>query len=189
MGGRVESLRTVDGSSPLGGDCTPSHEAPVTRNEGRCSMGYEKTTETVERDPRDVHDETWTETKVTDHGTKDEGGKEAIGAGAGALGGAAVGMAVGGPPGAVVGGAIGAAGGAIAGESAEGGEEAGAGTGGVAGGLAGAAVGGAVAGPPGAVVGGAVGAAGGAGAGDKAEEEAEGHGTVHTTETTERSNS
>jgi hypothetical protein len=188
MGGRVESLRTVEGSSPPGVDGTRSHPAPAMRNEGRCSMGYEKTTETVERDPRDVHDETWTETKVTDHGTKDEGGKEAIGAGAGALGGAAVGMAVGGPPGAVVGGVIGAAGGAMAGESAEGGEEAGAGAGGVAGGLAGAAVGGAVAGPPGAVVGGAVGAAGGAGAGDKAEEEAEGHDTVIRTETTERSN-
>jgi len=82
-------------------------------------MGYEKTTETVERDPRDVHDETWTETKQTDHGTKDEGGKEAIGAGTGALGGAAVGMAVGGPPGAVVGGAIGAAGGAGVGDKTE----------------------------------------------------------------------
>ena len=40
----------------------------------------------------------------------EESGNEAIGAGAGALGGAAVGMAVGGPPGAVVGGAIGAVG-------------------------------------------------------------------------------
>ena len=34
-----------------------------------------------------------------------EHGREAVGAGAGALGGAAVGMAVGGPPGAVIGGA------------------------------------------------------------------------------------
>jgi hypothetical protein len=189
MGRRVESLRTVEWSTPSGVDGTRSHSAPVMRNEGRRSMGYEKTTERVERDPRDVHDETWTETKVTDRGTKDEGGKEAMGAGAGALGGAAVGMAVGGPPGAVVGGAIGAAGGAMAGESAEGGEEAGAGAGGVAGGLAGAVVGGAVAGPPGAVVGGAVGAAGGAGVGDKTEEEAEGRDTtIRRTETTDRSN-
>ena len=48
-----------------------------------------------------------------------EGGTEAMGAGAGLLGGAAVGMAVGGPPGAVVGGAVGAAGGAGAGDQAE----------------------------------------------------------------------
>ncbi len=54
-----------------------------------------------------------------------ESGNEAIGAGAGALGGAAVGMAVGGPPGAVVGGAIGAVGGAVAGEATEGDDEAG----------------------------------------------------------------
>jgi hypothetical protein len=188
MGGRAESLRTVEGSSPSGVDGTGSHSALAIRNEGRCSMGYEKTTETVERDPRDVHDETWTDTTVADHGTKNEGGKEAMGAGAGALGGAAVGMAVGGPPGAVVGGVIGAAGGAVAGEATEGREEAGAGAGGVAGGLAGAAIGGAVAGPPGAVVGGAVGAAGGAGVGDKTEEEAEGQDTVRRTETTERSN-
>ena len=97
----------------------------------------------------------------------EEHGNEAVGAGAGALGGAGVGMAVGGPPGAVVGGAIGAVGGAMAGEATEGDDEAGAGAGGLAGGLAGAAVGGAIAGPPGAVVGGAVGAAGGAGAGDQ----------------------
>jgi hypothetical protein len=147
-------------------------------------MGYEKTTETVETNTDDLRNEKWDATRT--HHTKDEGGKEAVGAGAGALGGAAVGMAVGGPPGAVIGGAIGAVGGAVAGESAEGGEEAGAGTGGLAGGLAGAAIGGAVAGPPGAVVGGAVGAAGGAGAGDKAEEEAEGTETVRRTETTER---
>ena len=101
-----------------------------------------------------------------------EGGKEAVGAGVGALGGAGIGMAVGGPVGAVVGGAIGAVGGAVAGESTEGNDEAGAGAGGLAGGLGGAAVGGAIAGPPGAVVGGAIGAAGGAGAGDKAEEDA-----------------
>src|SRR3989442_8020456 len=81
VGGRVESLRTVEGSSPSSVDGTRSRPAPAMRNQGRWSMGYEKTTETVERDPRDVHDETWTETKVTDHGTKDEGGKEAIGAG------------------------------------------------------------------------------------------------------------
>src|SRR6266550_44851 len=119
MGGRVGSLRTVEGSSPSCVDGTRSRPAPAMRNQGRWSMGYEKTTETVERDPRDVHDETWTETKVTDHGTKAEGGKEAIGAGTGALGGAAVGMAVGGPPGAVVGGAIGAAGGAGVGDKTE----------------------------------------------------------------------
>jgi hypothetical protein len=189
MGGRAELLRTVEGSSPPGVDGTRSRSALAVRNEGRCSMGYEKTTETVERDPRNVRDETWTDTRATDHGTKNEGGKEAMGAGAGALGGAAVGMAVGGPPGAVVGGAVGAAGGAVAGEASEGREEAGAGAGGVAGGLAGAAVGGAVAGPPGAVVGGAVGAAGGAGVGDKTEEEAEGHDRVRRVETTDRSNS
>jgi hypothetical protein len=102
-----------------------------------------------------------------------EHGREAVGAGAGALGGAAVGMAVGGPPGAVIGGAIGAVGGAVAGEATEGDDEAGSGAGGLAGGLAGAAVGGALAGPPGAVVGGAVGAAGGAGVGDQSEEEVE----------------
>jgi hypothetical protein len=131
-----------------------------------------------------VHDETWnrhmmeTDDPATwkdDRTTTDhrEGGKEAVGAGAGALGGAAVGMAVGGPPGAVVGGAVGALGGAVAGEASEGNDEAGAGAGGVTGGLAGAAVGGAVGGPPGAVVGGAVGAAGGAGLGDKAEDKAQ----------------
>lgn len=103
----------------------------------------------------------------------EEGGREAIGAGAGALGGAAVGMAVGGPPGAVVGGAIGAAGGAIAGEASEGDDEAGSGTGAVGGGVAGAALGGAFGGPPGAVIGGAVGAGAGARGGDQVEEEIE----------------
>jgi hypothetical protein len=120
-------------------------------------------------------------TVVEDNGTapdNQEGGKEAIGAGAGALAGAGVGMAVGGPPGAVIGGAIGAVGGAVAGEATEGNDEAGAGAGGLAGGVAGAALGAAVAGPPGAVVGGAVGAAGGAGVGDQAEEEAEESDTV-----------
>jgi hypothetical protein len=102
-----------------------------------------------------------------------EHGREALGAGGGALAGAAVGMAVAGPPGALVGGAIGATGGALAGEASEGDDEAGSGAGGLAGGLAGAAAGAVVAGPPGAVVGGAVGAAGGAGIGDQAEEEAE----------------
>jgi len=107
-----------------------------------------------------------------------EGGKEAVGAGVGALGGAGIGMAVGGPVGAVVGGAIGAVGGAVAGEATVGDDEAGSGAGGLAGGVAGAALGAAVAGPPGAVVGGAVGAAGGAGVGDQAEEEAEESDTV-----------
>jgi hypothetical protein len=185
MGGRATSLRTVERSTPPGADGNRGQRFRRRVNEREISMGYEKTTETVQTSTDDLRDETWDETKT--HHTKDEGGKEALGAGAGALGGAAVGMAVGGPPGAVVGGAIGAAGGAMAGEATEGGEEAGAGTGGVAGGLAGAAVGGAVAGPPGAVVGGAVGAAGGAGVGDKAEEEAEGTDTVvRRTETTER---
>ena len=46
-----------------------------------------------------------------------EHGNEAVGAGAGVLGGAAIGMAVGGPPGAVVGGAIGGVAGAVAGEA------------------------------------------------------------------------
>lgn len=108
----------------------------------------------------------------------DEGGTEAVGAGAGAIGGALVGGAVAGPPGALVGGAIGAIGGAIAGESTEGNEEAGAATGGATGAVAGAVIGGAIAGPPGALVGGAVGAAGGAGAGDKLEEEAKEDGTM-----------
>jgi hypothetical protein len=187
MGARFESLRTVEESSP---PASMAHGATTLRRcatKRRHAMGYEKTTETVRREPGDVHDETWTDTKVTDR-DHDEGGGEAIGAGVGALGGAAVGMAVGGPPGAVVGGAVGALGGAVAGEAAEGDDEAGAGAGGVAGGLAGAAIGGAVAGPPGAVVGGAVGAAGGAGAGDKAEEEAEDDGTIRRTETTDRSN-
>ncbi|HEY2887681.1 MAG TPA: hypothetical protein VGJ17_03640, partial [Candidatus Limnocylindrales bacterium] len=58
---------------------------------------------------------------------KKEHGREAVGAGAGALAGAGAGMAVGGPPGAVVGGAIGATGGALAGESTEGRDEAGSG--------------------------------------------------------------
>src|SRR4029078_13417128 len=53
-----------------------------------------------------------------------EHGNEAVGAGAGALGGAAVGMAVGGPVGAVVGGGIGAVAGAGAGAADEAGEEA-----------------------------------------------------------------
>src|SRR6476659_1184200 len=92
-----------------------------------------------------------------------EGGKEAVGAGVGALGGAGIGMAVGGPVGAVVGGAIGAVGGAVAGEATEGDDEAGAGTGAIGGGAVGAVVGGAIAGPPGAV----------AGAGDQTEEEVE----------------
>ena len=106
-------------------------------------------------------------------GASHEGGREAIGAGTGALGGAAIGMAVAGPPGAIVGGAVGAVVGAVAGEASEGHDLAGSGAGALAGLIAGAALGGAVAGPPGAVVGGAVGAAGGAGAGDRAEEEAE----------------
>ena len=109
---------------------------------------------------------------MTDDG-HDEGGAEAVGAGAGALAGAGIGAVVAGPPGAVVGGIVGAAGGAIAGEAMEGDEEAGAGIGAGAGTVAGAALGGVVAGPPGAVVGGAVGAGAGAGIGDKTEEEAE----------------
>ena len=79
-------------------------------------MGYDKSTD-LDREREDIRDENWTNRKPD--GTKDEGGKEAMGAGAGALGGAAVGMAVGGPPGAVVGGVVGAAGGAMAGEAAE----------------------------------------------------------------------
>ena len=88
-------------------------------------------------EPGHVHDENWNRHMMeTDRGTdttyatrtdadgtaveNEEGGKEALGAGAGALAGAGVGMAVGGPPGAVVGGAIGAVGGAIAGEASEG---------------------------------------------------------------------
>jgi len=102
----------------------------------------------------------------------DESGTEALGAGAGALGGAAIRGAVGGPPGAIVGGAVGAAAGGVAGEASEGDEEAGSGAGGAAGTVAGAAIGGAVAGPPGAVVGGAVGGGAGAGLGDQAQEEA-----------------
>jgi hypothetical protein len=152
-------------------------------------------------EPGHVHDETWNrEMLATDDGTtvrddtvvvdrsggtapeNQEGGHEAMGAGAGALAGAGIGMAVGGPPGAVVGGAIGAVGGAVAGEATEGNDEAGSGGGALAGGVAGAAIGGAVAGPPGAVVGGAVGAAGGAGAGDQAEEEVEESDTVVVTD-------
>jgi hypothetical protein len=155
-------------------------------------------------EPGHVHDETWNrhmmetddgttvredttyakrtnadETTVVDRGNGNkEGGREAVGAGAGALAGAGAGMVVGGPPGAVIGGAIGAVGGAVAGEATEGNDEAGAGGGALAGGVAGAAIGGAVAGPPGAVVGGAVGAAGGAGAGDKTEEKAKDGDTV-----------
>ena len=114
-----------------------------------------------------------------------EHGNEAVGAGAGVLGGAAVGMAVGGPPGAVIGGAIGGVAGAVAGEASEGHDKAGAGTGALGGAAAGALVGGAVAGPPGAVVGAAVGAGAGAGAGDKTEEHVEGEDTTaYDTDTT-----
>ena len=119
-----------------------------------------------------------TDSTVTGDDDDGEQGKEALGAGAGALGGAAIGTAVAGPVGTVVGGAIGAVGGAVAGEAVDSdsgdGEEVGSGGGALAGGAAGALAGGAIAGPPGAVVGGAVGAAGGAGAGDKTEENLEG---------------
>jgi uncharacterized protein YcfJ len=110
---------------------------------------------------------------VTTKETHDEGGAEAVGAGAGALAGAGIGMAVGGPVGAAVGGVTGAVVGAVAGESMEGNDEAGAGLGAGGGAVAGAAIGGLVAGPPGAVVGGAVGAGAGAGIGDKTEESAD----------------
>ena len=112
------------------------------------------------------------ETKVDNN----EGGTEAVGAGAGALAGAGVGAVVGGPVGAAVGGVVGAVGGAIAGEAAEGNDEGGAGVGAGGGAVAGALIGGALAGPPGAVVGGAVGAGAGAGAGDKTEEAAKDEG-------------
>src|SRR3954454_774365 len=164
------SLRTVgevDGRAAAHRD-RPAHDqrsADMTYDDTKRPLDADRTLEPDDRYDRTAGDGTAPE--------NEEGGKEAMGAGAGALGGAAVGMAVGGPPGAVVGGAVGAVGGAVAGEASEGDDEAGAGAGGGAGGLAGAAVGGAVAGPPGAVVGGAVGAAGGAGAGDQAEEEAE----------------
>ena len=120
------------------------------------------------------------ETKVDNN----EGGTEAVGAGAGALAGAGVGAIVGGPVGAAVGGVVGAVGGAIAGEAAEGTDEAGAGVGAGGGAVAGAVIGGALAGPPGAVVGGAVGAGAGAGAGDKTEEAAKDEDVVETTTTT-----
>jgi uncharacterized protein (TIGR02271 family) len=107
-------------------------------------------------------------------GDDDESGTEALGAGAGALGGAAVGGAVAGPPGAIVGGLAGAAAGGLAGEATEGDDQAGSAAGGAGGMAAGAVIGGAIAGPPGAVVGGAVGAGAGAGLGDKTEEEAKG---------------
>ena len=92
---------------------------------------------------RDMHTDTAPE--------NEEGGTEAVGAGAGAIGGALVGGAVAGPPGALVGGAIGAVGGALAGESTEGDDEAGAATGGADGRVGGAIIGGA-GGRPGLVV-------------------------------------
>ena len=166
-----------DRNPSLDGDRTDETEMPLgteTMYDATASTNEERTL--GDRTPDGDRTFDTTGTTGGDAGTSlenEEHGTEALGAGAGALGGAAIGMAVGGPPGAVVGGAIGAVGGAIAGESTEGDDQAGAGAGGLAGGLAGAAVGGAVAGPPGAVVGGAVGAAGGAGAGDQAEEETE----------------
>jgi hypothetical protein len=135
-------------------------------------------------DPRYVEGQPVETETVETHVDDNEGGTEAVGAGAGALAGAGVGAVVGGPVGAAVGGVVGAVGGAVAGEAAEGDDEAGAGVGAGGGAVAGAVVGGALAGPPGAVVGGAVGAGAGAGAGDKTEESAKDPDYVETSTTT-----
>src|SRR5215204_3526400 len=172
-------------------NCDGGGTAPRIRTHARCSRSRPRSVpqthvaspEAEERpmtDPRYVEGQTVeTETVETDV-DNNEGGTEAMGAGAGALAGAGVGAVVGGPVGAAVGGVIGAVGGAVAGEAAEGDDEAGAGVGAGGGAVAGAVVGGALAGPPGAVVGGAVGAGAGAGAGDKTEEAATEDGYVET---------